>query len=108
MDNIKLEIEQIREKLEKYNYFYYENNESLVSDIEYDKLMKKLEKLEDENPEYRLDNSPTQVVGGGVSSTKFTKVTHKKPMLSLANTYNLGDLEDFDKRVKRVLDTTDI
>jgi DNA ligase (NAD+) len=107
MKNIKLEIKKIRMELEKYNYFYYENNESLVSDIEYDKLMKKLEKLEDKNPEYRLDNSPTQVVGGGVSSTKFTKVTHKKPMLSLANTYNLGDLEDFDKRVKRVLDTTD-
>jgi DNA ligase (NAD+) len=107
MENIKIEIEKIREQLEKYNYFYYENNESLVSDIEYDKLMKKLEKLEKEYPEYRLENSPTQVVGGGVSSTKFSKVIHKKPMLSLANTYNLSDLGDFDKRVKRVLDAND-
>ncbi len=107
MNNIKLEIEKIRKELEKHNYFYYENNESLVSDIEYDKLMKKLEKLEEEYPEYKLENSPTQVVGGGVGSTKFTKVTHKRPMLSLANTYNIGDLEDFDKRVKRVLDTTE-
>jgi len=105
MKNKKLEIEKIREELQKYNYFYYEQNESIVSDVEYDKLMKKLEKLEKENPEYMLANSPTQVVGGGVGSTKFTKVTHKKPMLSLANTYNLGDLEDFDKRVKKVLDT---
>ena len=103
--NIESKIERIRKELEKYNYFYYENNESLISDIEYDKLMKKLEKLEGENPEFKIENSPTQVVGGGVTSTKFTKVTHKKPMLSLSNTYNLGDLEDFDRRVKRVLDT---
>ena len=104
MENIKLEIEEIREKLEKYNYFYYEKNESLVSDIEYDKLMKKLEKLEKENPQYKDTESPTEKVGGSVKSTKFTKVIHKKPMLSLANTYNIGDLEDFDKRVKRVLE----
>ena len=101
---IKKIIQEKIEKIEKYNNFYYEKNESLVSDVEYDKLMKELEKIEEENPELRLKNSPTQVVGG-VSSTKFTKVTHKKPMLSLANTYNLGDLEDFDKRVKKVLDT---
>ncbi len=101
--NIRAEIEKIREELHRHNYHYYEKNESLISDVEYDKLLKKLEKLEAENPEYRVKNSPTLIVGGGVKDTKFTKVTHKKPMLSLSNTYNLGDLEDFDKRIKRIL-----
>nr|WP_245584882.1 NAD-dependent DNA ligase LigA [Psychrilyobacter atlanticus] len=102
-ENIKAEIEKIKEELHKHNYHYYEKNESLISDVEYDKLLKKLEKLELENPEYKTETSPTVVVGGGLKDSKFTKVTHKKPMLSLSNTYNLGDLEDFDGRVKRIL-----
>ncbi|MEI6856406.1 NAD-dependent DNA ligase LigA [Psychrilyobacter sp.] len=106
--NIELEIKKIKENLHKHNYYYYEKNESLIADVEYDKLLKKLEKLEEENPEYKTTNSPTLVVGEGLKGTKFTKVTHKKPMLSLSNTYNVGDLEDFDKRVKRILNKDSI
>ncbi|HAS79301.1 MAG TPA: DNA ligase (NAD(+)) LigA [Fusobacteriaceae bacterium] len=102
-ENIKLKIEKMRGELQRHNYYYYEKNESLISDVEYDMLLKKLEKLEKENPEYKVINSPTSIVGGGIKDSKFGKVTHKKSMLSLANTYNLGDLEDFDGRVKRIL-----
>ncbi len=102
-ENIKKRIRELRENIEKYNYFYYEKNESLISDVEFDKLLKTLEKLEDEYPQYKLKNSPTQLVGGGTKSSKFAKVRHNTPMLSLANTYNLEDLVNFDKRVKRVL-----
>lgn len=105
---IKIEIEKIKQDLHKYNYYYYEKDESLISDVEYDKLLKKLEKLETENPEYKTENSPTAVVGGGVKDSKFKKITHKKSMLSLSNTYNLGDLEDFDKRIKRILNKDSI
>lgn len=102
-EDIKLKIEKMRGELQRHNYYYYEKNESLISDVEYDMLLKKLEKLEKENPEYKVINSPTSIVGGGIKDSKFGKVTHKKSMLSLANTYNLGDLEDFDGRVKRIL-----
>jgi len=101
--NIKIEMEKIREELQRHNYYYYEKNESLISDVEYDKLLKKLEKLEKENPKYKVINSPTLIVGGSSKNSKFAKVIHKKSMLSLANTYNLGDLEDFDGRVNRIL-----
>jgi len=106
-EDIKLKIEKIRGELQRHNYYYYEKNESLISDVEYDMLLKKLEKLEKENPEYKVINSPTSIVGGGIKDSKFGKVTHKKSMLSLANTYNLGDLEDFDGRVKRILNKED-
>ena len=106
-EKIKIEIEKIREELQRHNYYFYEKNESLISDVEYDKLLKKLEKLEKENPKYKVINSPTLIVGGSSKNSKFAKVTHKKSMLSLANTYNLGDLEDFDGRVKRILNKED-
>lgn len=97
-------IKELRELIEKYSYYYYTLNESLISDIEFDKLLKELEELEKENPQYTMFNSPTNQVGSSLKNTKFTKVTHKEKMLSLSNSYNIGEIEEFIKRVDKLLE----
>lgn len=102
--DIKEYIEELRKKIKKYSDFYYTNNESLISDGEFDKLLIELKELEKKYPEYREGDSPTEVVGAtNLRDTKFKKVTHKKPMLSLSNSYNEGDIADFIERVKKLL-----
>lgn len=99
-DKIK-RIKELKELIEKYNYHYYVLNESLVSDYEYDLLLKELEKLENElNIEDK--ESPTQKVGSDLSN-KFAPVEHKYPMLSLQNTYGYDEILDFDVKVKKGL-----
>lgn len=103
MENIEKEIKRLREEIERYNYYYYSMNESLISDVEYDKLLKNLEKLEKENPQFANELSPSVNVGSSLKDTKFEKVTHKSPMLSLSNSYNIGDIEDFMKRAEKII-----
>lgn len=103
MKNIEKEIKRLREEIERYNYYYYSKNESLISDVEYDKLLKNLEKLEKENPQFANELSPSVNVGSSLKDTKFEKVTHKSPMLSLSNSYNIGDIEDFMKRAEKII-----
>lgn len=101
---MKKYIKELREKIKKYSDYYYTNNESLISDVEFDKLLAELKELEEKYPEYREENSPTEVVGAtSLKETKFQKVTHKKPMLSLSNSYNEGDIADFIERIKKLL-----
>jgi len=100
----KKEIKKLREQINYHNYKYYVENNPVVSDYEYDKLLKKLEKLELEYPDLVTPDSPTQRVGEEPLEG-FKTVEHKVPMLSLANTYNYDELRDFDDRVKKyVLD----
>ena len=101
MKEIKIKIDELRKKIDENSKQYYNENRAIISDYDYDMLVKELEKLEEEYPKYREDNSPTKTVGASVKNSKFKKVTHKKAMLSLSNTYNMGDLADFDKRVKK-------
>ena len=101
--NIEIKIKKMREELNRYNYYYYSKNESLVSDTEYDKLLKELEELEREYPEFSAENSPSRNVGSSLKDTKFEKITHKVPMLSLSNSYNIGDIEDFIKRAEKII-----
>lgn len=96
-------IKKLREEIERYNYYYYSKNESLISDVEYDKLLKELEELEKTNLTLFDMSSPTKKVGSSLGDTKFNKVTHKSPMLSLSNSYNIGDIEDFIKRGEKIL-----
>lgn len=103
-ENMKAYIKELRAKIKKYSEYYYTNNESLISDVEFDKLLAELKELEEKYPEYREGDSPTEVVGStNLRDTKFKKVTHKKPMLSLSNSYNEGDIADFIERVKKLL-----
>jgi DNA ligase (NAD+) len=98
---IEEKINALRAELNKYNYEYYVRNASSVSDATYDEKMQQLLALEHEHPEFFDSNSPSLRVGGAVSN-KFAKVTHRYPMLSLANSFNQQDLLNFDRRIKDV------
>lgn len=101
--SINEKIEKLYILVEKYSYYYYVKNESLISDIEFDKLLKELEDLEIKHPELKREESITERVGSSLKNTKFTKVEHRNPMLSLSNTYSTKDVEDFSNRVKKGL-----
>jgi DNA ligase (NAD+) len=95
---IEKEIEELRELIRDHDHKYFVLAEPVVNDEEYDKLIKKLEKLEAENPNLVTLDSPTQRVGKDLTKS-FKPVSHKIPMLSLANTYSEDELYDFDRRV---------
>ena len=101
-ENIFLKYKKLREDIEKYNHFYYNEDNPLISDREYDNLIKKLENMEKEYPELEKRKSPTEKIGG-TASEKFSKVIHNVPMLSLSNTYNISEIEDFNQRAKKII-----
>src|SRR4030067_2308737 len=96
---VEKRIEKLRDKIREHDYKYYVLFEPTISDLEYDKLVKELEKLEEENPDFVTHDSPTQRVGKDLTK-HFKPVQHIIPMLSLANTYNADELYDFDRRVR--------
>ena len=103
-DEAKEKIKKLRNEINLHNYRYYVENNPVISDYEFDQLLKKLESLESEFPDLITPDSPTQRVGGKPVDG-FKTVKHKTPMLSLANTYTHDELRDFDERVKKyVLD----
>jgi DNA ligase (NAD+) len=102
LSDIKIQIESLRKKIREHDYKYYVLAEPSIGDEEYDKLVKKLEKLETEHPKLITPDSPTQRVGKDLTKD-FKPVRHKVPMLSLANTYNEEELYDFDRKVKEAL-----
>jgi len=95
-------IEELRKEINEHNYRYYVLNDPVISDAEYDLLMRELERLEREYPSLVTPDSPTQRVGGEVQKG-FAPVRHRVPMLSLANAFNEGELRDFDRRVRSAL-----
>lgn len=101
MENSKQRIEQLTQLLQDYNYNYYVLDNSIVSDFEFDTLLKELQDLEEKYPELASSNSPTKRVGGDVTK-KFEQVTHKYPMLSLSNSYSKEDIVDFETRIKKL------
>ncbi len=102
MDHIAQRIADLRQELEKHNYLYYVLSQPTISDYDYDMMLKELEALEKQHPEYADPNSPTQRVGSDIN-TEFQQAEHKYPMLSLNNTYSENELYDFDARVKKDL-----
>ncbi len=97
----KEKINDLRLLLKYHEWKYYVDNDPVVSDFEYDQLYKLLERTESVHPDWITEDSPTQRVSSDLS-TKQESVSHLAPMLSLDNTYNLIDLEDFDKRIKKL------
>lgn len=91
-------INELVELINKYNYEYHTLDNPTVSDLEYDRLMQELIKLENEFPEYRLKESPTQKVGGQIID-KFDKVQHKVPMFSLSNVFNEEEVRNFCNKI---------
>jgi DNA ligase (NAD+) len=104
-ESIRKRVERLREEIEYHNYRYYVLDQPEISDAEYDRLMKELEKLEEKYPELRSPNSPTQRVGAPPLEA-FEIVRHTIPMLSLANAFDESEARDFDKRVKKFLGTS--
>lgn len=100
-DSPKQQIEKLREEIEQHNYNYYVAAQPLISDIDFDKLMKRLEDLENEFPEFKDPHSPTQRVGSDLTGG-FKSYPHRVPMLSLANTYNFEEVTGFWQRVLEV------
>jgi DNA ligase (NAD+) len=93
-------VQELHRLLHQYNYEYYVLDNPSVSDAEYDRLMQELIALEEQYPELKTADSPSQRVGGQPLEA-FAKVEHRVPMLSLANAFNEGDLRDFDRRVRQ-------
>lgn len=96
------EIKKLREEIKKHDYHYYVLDKPLISDFEYDQLMRRLIELENKYPHLITNDSPTQRVGGKPQE-KFKIVTHKYPLLSLDNALNTKELEEFDQRVRKFL-----
>lgn len=95
-------IDQLREELHVHNYNYYVLNAPVISDLEFDKLMRELQDLEALHPEYYDPNSPSVRVGSDLNKN-FTQVEHKYPMLSLGNTYSQAEVTEFYERVSKSL-----
>lgn len=102
-DNIKDRIDFLISEIKKHDDLYYQEATPIISDREYDKLFAELKELEKENPELLRSDSPTQKVSGKPIDG-FETIPHKRPMLSLSNTYSIEEITEFDKRVKNNLE----
>ena len=94
------EIEKLRAEIERHNDLYYQKSEPEISDFEFDQLVERLKKLEEDNPELITPDSPTQRVGGKATSLK--PFTHTVPLMSLDNSYSLDDLKTFTERCEKL------
>ena len=99
--DVQIEIERLRSELHKHNHRYYTLDAPVISDYDFDQLLKKLEQLEAAHPEFFDSNSPSVRVGGEVTKN-FETVSHRFPMLSLGNTYSLEELQDWIIRVQKL------
>ena len=99
---IEKRIQELTEIINKANHDYYTLDNPTITDQEYDRYMEELQRLEEEYPQYRKADSPTQRVGSEVIS-EFKKVTHEIPMLSLGDIFNEDEIIEFDEKVKKVV-----
>lgn len=102
---VRKHMEELAAEVDRLNHEYYMNDRSLVSDEEFDRMLRELQDLERQYPELASPLSPTKRVGGEVNK-KFRQVEHRFPMLSLGNTYSIEEIEEFEARTRRLLDGT--
>lgn len=100
------EIKKLSEQIDYHNDLYYQKDSPIISDYEFDQLLEKLIALENQFPQFKFEDSPSQRVGGTITKN-FETVVHKYPMLSLGNTYSKKELIEWDNRVKKGLGTDD-
>ena len=98
---------KLEKQIERHNFLYYSQDDPVITDAEYDRLLRSLQLLEDEYPEFASSLSPTRRVGGKALES-FEQETHKQAMLSLDNALNNEELLDFERRVKQKLDSDDV
>ncbi|HEU25029.1 MAG TPA: NAD-dependent DNA ligase LigA, partial [Mesoaciditoga lauensis] len=106
-DEVRSKVEKLRKEIEYHNYRYYTLNDPVITDYEYDMLVKELQNLEEKYPSLKSQNSPTQRIGSKILSG-FLPVRHPSLMYSLDNIYSLEELKEFDERVKKLSDRDEI
>ncbi len=99
--DIQQKITQLSKELEEHNYRYYILSNPIVSDYQFDMMLKELQDLEEKHPEFASPNSPTKRVGGAITK-EFNTVKHRYPMLSLSNSYSKEELIDFENRISKL------
>lgn len=99
---IKERIAFLTKELNQHNYNYYVLNNSVISDYDFDMLLKELQELEEKYPELASPNSPTKRVGGDITKN-FETVAHRYPMLSLSNSYSKEEIQEFEERVQKLI-----
>ena len=105
---MKQEIDELRRQLNRHNYLYYVMNAPEITDAEFDAMMHRLEDLEKAHPEYDDPLSPTRRVGSDLLSGGFEQAEHIRPMLSLGNTYSIGEVDKFVTSVHNALPSEDV
>ena len=105
-DNPKKIIKSLCDEINRHNKLYYVDAKPQISDRDFDNLMTKLEALEKKFPQFKLESSPTQRIGGEPLD-EFNNIKHSIPMQSLSNTYNKDELIKFDERVKKLIDESE-
>ena len=100
--DFKQEIEHLRREIEKNSHLYYDLDAPLISDFEYDAMMRRLEELEAEHPELVTPDSPTQHVGGQAMSS-FAPVTHEAPLESLTDVFSEEELMEFGHKMNELV-----
>jgi DNA ligase (NAD+) len=106
-DSASARAERLRNELHEHNHRYYVLDDPKISDAEYDRVFRELQALEEQHPELRTPDSPTQRVGAAPSA-RFAEVKHLQPMLSLNNCFSEDELRDFDRRVREGLGREEI
>ena len=101
MQEIKEKLESLRQQIRRHEYLYYVESNPEISDKEFDILLKQLEELEKQYPELVTPDSPTQRVGGSVTS--FDSIRHRVPMMSIENSYSLPDIMEWIDRCEKLL-----
>ncbi len=102
-EQAQLEIKRLSSEIHRHNDLYYIENNPIISDFEFDQLLQRLQKLEQEFPQFADENSPTKRVGGDITK-KFETVVHRFPMLSLSNTYSEEEIVDWENRLKKLVE----
>ncbi|OEJ98765.1 DNA ligase (NAD(+)) LigA [Flavivirga aquatica] len=103
MSNIEQKIQALRSELREHNHNYYVLDNATISDYDFDIKLKELQELEEKHPEFFDENSPTQRVGGEITKN-FETIVHEHRMYSLDNSYSKEDLEDWETRIKKLVD----
>lgn len=101
--DVECEVESLRDEIRRHDELYYIHDNPEISDAEYDALLRSLRELEEAHPELQTPDSPTHRVGGRAIEG-FAEVVHRRPLLSLENSYNIEDLRAFDERCRRLAD----
>ncbi|WP_291115633.1 NAD-dependent DNA ligase LigA [Flavobacterium sp. UBA6135] len=105
--DIQSKIQSLRDELNQHNHNYYVLDKPTISDFEFDQLLKQLQELETQHPEFFDENSPTQRVGGSITKN-FNTVAHEHRMYSLDNSYSTEDLMDWEVRIQKILGNVDL